>query len=563
MSKTITIPKLSLVLLVGPAGAGKSTFAAKHFAPTEIVSSDALRAMIDDDENSQGATNDAFEVLRLIAGKRLARGRLTVVDATNARTEDRRPLIKLAQQHHAACVAIVLDVDVDTCLKRNEERGGAAAPRPNVIKRQAESIAKSASSLRREGLYRAITLSPDQIDDLTIERERMRADRCDERGPFDIIGDVHGCFDELQELLRKCDYAPDEQGVWRHPEGRRAIFLGDIINRGPRSIDCLCLVMDMVEAGSALCVPGNHENLLMSWLKGQTLSPGHGLRQTMNELDHVPDEEYKAFKARCSKFLTGLESHLILDRATLVVAHAGMTADMAGRMGVRRFALYGETRGEFDGFTRRAAPLWAQKHRAKTRVIYGHSAVPEPKRINNTLNIDTGCVFGGKLTAFRYPEGEAVFVEAKETYFEPVSRPRKKGKKAKVEEAPKAAEPEAPEADTESVVVPESEEAVAVVVEEAVVEAPMIEEVAPGAEEAVVVEEPVVVEETVDEAPVVEEGVVADEPSPPPEPEQPGSYEDVDTVFEEAEAPDETPPANNDEAVVADETPPADIAPTT
>lgn len=114
----IRIPVPSLVLLVGPAGAGKSTFAARHFRDTEVVSSDRCRALVSDSERSRAASADAFRLLHQIAALRLKRRRLTVVDATNVEPYDRRPLLELAEAHGLPAVAIVFDVPLEVCLQR-------------------------------------------------------------------------------------------------------------------------------------------------------------------------------------------------------------------------------------------------------------------------------------------------------------------------------------------------------------------------------------------------------------------------------------------------------------
>ncbi len=420
MKDTLSIPRLSLVLLIGPSGAGKTTLAERLFAPTECVGIDAMRAMLDDDPYSATATSDAVEMIRIVTARRLARGRLTVIDAPNVNIEERRPLIKLAQKNHAAAVAIVLNVDAATCRANNDKRASVPKLPAKVLERQQAAMKKTLASIKKEGFYRVHTITkPEDFETFSIQRETMRADRCDAHGPFDLIGDVHGCCDELETLLSKLGYAKDEQNVWRHPDNRKAVFLGDLINRGPRSLDTIRLVMDMVDADSALCVPGNHENLLVKWFGGASFPPTHGLKATLDEIDKLPADDWKALKARIAKFVKALESHLILDNGMLIAAHAGITAELAGRMNVKRFALYGETRGETDGYARRKIPLWALQYRSKARVIYGHCAVTEPKRSHNTLNIDTGCVFGGELTALRYPEGELVTVPAAQVYMEP------------------------------------------------------------------------------------------------------------------------------------------------
>src|SRR5262245_49943152 len=146
----ISIPNLSLVVLIGPSGSGKSTFARKHFLPTEVLSSDACRGMVSDDENNQAVTNDAFEVLHFVAAKRLALGRLTVLDATNVQPEARKPLVHLARQYHVLPVAIVLDLPEKVCQERNASRDDRDFG-PHVIRNQKSQLRRSLRGLPREG----------------------------------------------------------------------------------------------------------------------------------------------------------------------------------------------------------------------------------------------------------------------------------------------------------------------------------------------------------------------------------------------------------------------------
>ena len=201
------------------------------------------------------------------------------------------------------------------------------------------------------------------------------------------------------------------------PEGRKAVFLGDLGDRGPKTPDVLRLVMGMCAAGTALCVPGNHDVKLLRKLRGKDVQITHGLAETLAQLEPEPPE----FIAEVKTFLDGLISHYVLDDGKLVVAHAGMKAEMQGRGSgkVREFALYGETTGETDEFGLPIRYPWAEQYRGQRSVVYGHTPVPTPEWLNHTLNIDTGCVFGGKLTALRYPEREIVSVPAAATYAEP------------------------------------------------------------------------------------------------------------------------------------------------
>ena len=428
---TIKIPKLSLVVLVGPSGAGKSTFARRHFRSTEILSSDVCRGMVSDDENDQAATKDAFEVLQFVAVKRLALGRLTVVDATNVQPEARRPLVELARRYHCLPVAVVLDLPERLCRERNEGRPDRDFG-PHVVRNQTSQLRRSLRGLRNEGFRHVYVLeTPEEVEAATVERVPLWNDRTSEHGPFDIIGDVHGCCDELEALLGRLGYVAEADAVrgtslvggpaYVHPEGRKAVFVGDLVDRGPRVLDVVRLVATMVGSGSALCVPGNHDMKLLKKLQGRNVQITHGLADTLVEIDALPEEVRVPFCAELAGFLDGLVSHYVLDDGKLVVAHAGMKAEMQGRGSgrVRDFALYGETTGETDEFGLPVRYDWASEYRGQAMVVYGHTPVPEPDWLNRTVNIDTGCVFGGKLTALRYPEREFVSVPAARTYCEP------------------------------------------------------------------------------------------------------------------------------------------------
>lgn len=420
----IKLPELSLVLLVGASGSGKSSFAARHFLPTEVISSDYCRGLVSDDETNQEATADAFDVLHTIVEKRLKRGRLTVVDATNVRAEDRKNYLRLAKDYHVMPVAIVLNMPEELCHRRNETRPDRNFG-PHVVRNHSWEVRRSVKQLKREGFRYVYELSsPEEVDEAIVIRRPMWTDKRDEYGPFDIIGDVHGCFDELTQLLEKLGYRIQKEskgaGEFRYavtpPTGRKAFFVGDLVDRGPGINECLRLAMDMVEDDVALCVQGNHEAKLYSKLTGKNVKVRHGLEQTLAQLEMESSE----FIERVKVFIDGLVSHCVLDDGKLVIAHAGMKEEYQGRVSgkVHSFALYGEATGETDehGFPIRYP--WAQDYQGKALVVYGHTPVPEAEFINNTICIDTGCVFGGKLTALRYPEKELVSVPAARTYYE-------------------------------------------------------------------------------------------------------------------------------------------------
>jgi protein phosphatase len=415
----ITIPELSLVVLVGPSGAGKSTFARAHFKPTEVLSSDTCRGLVADDENDQSATDDAFAILHFVAAKRLAAGRLTVVDATNVQPEARAPLVALAREHDVLPVAVVFDLPERLCQERNRQRPDRAFG-PHVIRRQTQDLRRSLRGLQREGFRHVFVLSsPEQVAQAAVARQPLWNNLRHEHGPFDLIGDIHGCSAELAELLAALGYEIlSDPPAARHPEGRKAIFLGDLVDRGPDSPGVLRLAMGMVAAGSALCVPGNHDIKLMRKLRGRDVTVAHGLAETLAQLEAEPPE----FRTEVAEFIDRLVSHYVLDEGRLVAAHAGMKQAYQGRGSarVRDFALYGETTGETDEFGLPVRANWAADYRGRAAVVYGHTPVPEPEWLNNTINIDTGCVFGGRLTALRYPERTLVSVPARRVYAEPV-----------------------------------------------------------------------------------------------------------------------------------------------
>ncbi|WP_133272520.1 polynucleotide kinase-phosphatase [Hymenobacter radiodurans] len=462
---TLKLPELSLILLMGTSGAGKSTFARRLFKDTEIVSSDYCRALVADDENDQSATPDAFALLQYLVGVRLKRGLLTVVDATNVQPEARKVLVQLARDYHVLPTVIILDVPDRLAEDRNQTRPERRHMPRHVVPQQRQQLRRSLKTLKQEGFRHIFHLhGAEEIDAVqTIQRDPLYSNRKHETGPFDIIGDVHGCYDELVQLLDKLGYvveaepvvdvrdlgvrvtrrsgpaaeaSGDASGEDNKPMAsssasfqdgaraeinsaeRRVIFLGDLVDRGPASPQVLRLVMRMVQDGLALCVPGNHDIKLLRHLGGKSVNVQHGFAETLEQLAAESD----TFKSQVRQFLDGLVSHYVLDGGRLVVAHAGMREEMQGRGSgaVRAFALFGETTGEIDEFGLPVRYNWAYEYRGRAMVVYGHTPVPEAEWLNNTIDIDTGCVFGGQLTALRYPERELIAVPAARVYCEPV-----------------------------------------------------------------------------------------------------------------------------------------------
>ncbi|MGP3989296.1 polynucleotide kinase-phosphatase [Streptomyces sp. 3N207] len=413
-ARTLPVTDLSLVVLIGATGSGKSTFARRHFQATEVISSDFCRGLVADDENDQGASKDAFDVLHYIAGKRLAAGRRTVVDATSVQSDSRKQLIQLARQHDVLPIAIVLDVPEAVCAERNATRADRVGMPRRVVARHQRELRRSLRHLEREGFRKVhILRGVEEIEGAEIVTEKRFNDLSHLAGPFDIIGDIHGCASELESLLGKLGYV---DGV--HPEGRTAVFVGDLVDRGPNTPGVLRRVMDMVAAGNALCVPGNHENKLGRHLKGRQVQRTHGLAETIEQLEGESED----FRVRVREFVDGLVSHYVLDGDRLVVCHAGLPEKYHGRTSgrVRSHALYGDTTGETDEFGLPVRYPWAEEYRGKAAVVYGHTPVPTASWLNNTICLDTGVVFGGRLTALRWPERELVDVPADKVWYEPV-----------------------------------------------------------------------------------------------------------------------------------------------
>jgi protein phosphatase len=412
----------ALVVLIGPSGSGKSTFARRHFKPTEVVSSDACRALVADDEADQSATPAAFAVLHCIVEQRLRAGRRTVVDATNVQAKARKPLLDLARRYHRPAIAIVFDLPVETCKGHNRSRTDRVVA-DFVVDRQRAQAPLDASVLEAEGFDRVITFHSQQeveaYGKATVPSPLMARDR---PGPFDIIGDVHGCDRELLALLAALGYRVEDPDALipriTAPPGRTAVFVGDLVDRGPDSVRTLLIAMAMVHTGTALAVPGNHDDKLLRALRGVSVKMNNGLDRTIQELQAAGGD----VQALVREFLASLPAHLVLDRGNLVVAHAGLPEELQGvdSPGARDTALFGTPTGERDAYGIKVLVDWAHAYKGTALVVWGHLPVAHAAWVGNTIDIDTGCVHGGRLTALRYPERELVSVPAERVYSTPI-----------------------------------------------------------------------------------------------------------------------------------------------
>ncbi|GGL02111.1 metallophosphoesterase [Deinococcus radiotolerans] len=392
----IELPALALVLLAGVPGSGRRAFAARHFTPGEVFDAHAFQEPAD---------------LHAAVAAQLAAGELAVVIAPATRPAERAPWSALAREHDVKAVAVLLD----------EERAVLEARTANSLSReeliaQVSELRRTAGGLRAEGFRQAWHLRGAQIARVGVRRVPLRVDRRDLHGPFDLIGDVHGCLNELRELLACLGYAV-QGDTMTPPAGRTAIFLGDLTDRGPDSAGVLRLVMTMVASGAALCVMGNHDEKLLRALSGKAVKAMHGLDVTLAQLDAAGP----AFQGQVRAFLEGLPAHLVLDGGQLIAAHGGLPAHLHGRGSgrARSFALYGDTTGAYDELGLPVRRDWAAGYAGAPLVAYGHTPHATPRWVGNTVNIDTGCAFGGALTALRYPERETLSVPARAVYAQP------------------------------------------------------------------------------------------------------------------------------------------------
>ena len=307
------------------------------------MSSDYFRGLVSDDENDQSATGDAFDTLHYVAGKRLAAGRLTVIDATNVQQDARKPLVALARKYHVLPVAIVLDIPERICEDRNRERPDRQFG-PHVLRRQRLDLKRSIKGLGREGFRHVWVLKPEDVEGVEITREPLWNNKKDVHGPFDIIGDVHGCGDELESLLATLGYEVVERRegagldagpVYRHPDGRRPCSSATW-STAVRASSTRCGssgTWSMRARG--WCVMGNHEQKLLRALQGRNVQVTHGLADSLGEIEALPADDRPAFVEALKSWLDGLISHYVFDDGKLVVAHAGLKAEMQGR-GLRR-----------------------------------------------------------------------------------------------------------------------------------------------------------------------------------------------------------------------------------
>ena len=235
---------------------------------------------------------------------------------------------------------------------------------------------------------------------------------------FDIIGDIHGCYNELLQLLDKLGYSL-KSGLPVHPNGRKLAFVGDAMDRGSQSVETINFLYNLQDADLLIYSPGNHCNKFYRYAKGSNVQITHGLETTVKELDLLATNERDQFLKRYVHFYNKLPLYHVLDDGKLIVVHAGIRKDMIGvkfTEKIRVFTQYGDITGKKHPDGKPVRRDWAKQYKEEVFIVYGHTPVHDARFINQTVNIDTGCVFGGKLTAIRYPEMEVISVPSTMPY---------------------------------------------------------------------------------------------------------------------------------------------------
>jgi protein phosphatase len=295
-SAALALPEQALLVLIGDEPA-RAAFAATHLAPGELAAPGAVE-------------------------ERLRAGLFTAVDATNHEREERAAWVRLARAYYMPAYAVVL-----TC-----EMAHARLPSEGFR----DCLDLSEAERARATTILRVPLACNQLAHLS--------------GPFDVIGDVHGCRPELDALLARLGWALGADGRYDHPAGRRLVFVGDPVDRGPDVPGVLELVLELAERGRAAWVPGNHDDKLHRWLLGRAVQTTHGLAVSIAQLEALAPELRSDLVRRFQRAYAALPTHLVLDGGALVVAHAGIKAKMIGRHSpsIAAFTRYGEVTGRQD-----------------------------------------------------------------------------------------------------------------------------------------------------------------------------------------------------------------------
>lgn len=446
----ITIPYAGLILFVGASNSGKTTLLnkwvdEKKIRQSEVISSDEYRVIVSDQDymtwadrpkdeadvmfdDYQKISAEAFDMMDHIVEARCRLNKVTFIDATHIHPNDRKKYIALAKKHHVPAVAIVLDVAQSVLLERDEQRENPRGKRR--VKQQFQHLKREKRFIKKEGFTSVYVSEASEEIELVRKKNPLIIDVG--RG-IDIIGDIHGCYDEMMLLLEKLGYQENEAGFYCHPEGRVFLSLGDIMSRGPKSLQTMLFFEKHVKAGFAYMIDSNHGWKVARWLEGRDVTMNHGDEKIIEEFQAYEAEfgeaQFVETKQLVKELLLQAPSHYVITKngvPTAICAHAGIRDEFIGKESVKiqDFCRYGDT----EGFNEKGKPVrkdWTIHHEGSALIIWGHDPKTQPLLINNTVNIDQGAVFGGQLTAYRYPEKVFESVTAAQDYSGAADNPLK------------------------------------------------------------------------------------------------------------------------------------------
>ncbi|WP_332645527.1 polynucleotide kinase-phosphatase [Lysinibacillus sp. 54212] len=435
----IHLPHAAIILLIGPSNSGKSHFLQKlveegTISSSEIVSSDAYRILVGDQdfidfngkskresellyEKYSALSTEAFQMMEHVILARAKLNRLTFVDATHLQAKEREKYFKIAKQQHVPVYGIVFDIALDVLVARD---GSRDKPRGvNRVKQQFRKLQDEKRFIKKEPFTRVYT-----VKDEPIQIIRHSSPLNIEIGNgIDIIGDIHGCYDEMMELIQELGYL-EVEGLYIHPEGRRLMSVGDIMSRGPKSLETMEFWLKQIEAGLSFMTDSNHGWKIGRWLEGRSVQLAHGdelVQQEFLQYEQMHGAETtNDLKLRLSKMLYNAPSHYILMEngiGKVVVTHAGIRDRYIGKTSsrIKDFCRYGDI-VEVNENGKPIRADWFLEHKTSELIVWGHDPKINPYKINNTINIDQGVVFGGELTSFRYPEQAFVAIKAHANY---------------------------------------------------------------------------------------------------------------------------------------------------
>lgn len=440
---TIHLPHGGIVLLVGPSNTGKTTLLnqliqEEQILASEVVSSDQFRVLVSDiefitwngrpkDESDalfneyQQISGAAFDAMDYVIAKRCQLNKLTFIDATHLREEEHDKYLQMGKKFHLPVIAMVLNISETELLRRDSER---AFPRGRSrIKQQYQHFKNVLRFIKKKPYRRVYLLGEEELQILNINRLENPLYIDIETG-IDFIGDIHGCFDEFIEMISKLGYQKNDKGYYTHPEGRKILSLGDVLSRGPKSIETLQFFQQHVAAGLAYMIDSNHGWKIARWLDGKNVKMAHGDENVAAEFEEYErkngSEAAEKLKGLLKELLLEAKSHYIVRKNgvnAVVAAHAGIKDYYIGKQSARisDFCRYGDSEG-LDEHGKPIRKDWSISHKSSELILWGHDPKPQPLLVNNTLNIDQGVVFGGSLTAYRYPEQQFVSVKAKQDY---------------------------------------------------------------------------------------------------------------------------------------------------